>query len=119
MARELTEQETKAAKILKQAWLQKKSQHKDLSQEKLAEKLGLTQAGVSHYLNGRRAIGLELLMKFCSELDVDILDVYPDILMKNKVQDTAQALEFLNLFLNADEGVKIGVLAILRSSSPS
>lgn len=116
MARALTQQEVEVAKILKKAWQTKKSLDSSYSQERLGAKLDLTQGSVSQYLGGTRSIGLELLIKFCTELDVNILDVYPDILIQNKVEDTAKAIEFLTLFVEADEGVQNGVLAILRSS---
>lgn len=114
--RELTARELEVAKTLKEAWVRKKATE-GLSQEKLSGKLEMTQGAVSHYLNGKRPFGLEALMKFCSELDVDIIDIYPEILMKHGAEDTAQAVEFLSLFQKADKGVKKGVLEILRSSS--
>lgn len=116
MNRALTPRELEVASTLKNAWLVKKDTE-GLSQEKLSGRLGMTQGAVSHYLNGKRTFGLEALMKFCSELDVDIVDIYPEIMTKHGVEDTAQAIEFLSLFQKADKGVRDGVLRILRSSS--
>lgn len=114
--RELTVRELEVARTLKEAWIKKRTAE-GLNQEKLSGKLDMTQGAVSHYLNGKRPFGLEALMKFCSELDVDIVDIYPEILMKHKAEDIAQAVEFLSLFQKADKGVRKGVLEILRSSS--
>ena len=115
MNRTLTPRELEVAKALKEAWLAKKDRE-GLSQEKLSGKLGMTQGAVNFYLNGKRPFGLEALMKFCSELGVNIIDIYPEIMTKHGTEDTVQALEFLSLFQKADEGVRNGVLAILRSS---
>ena len=113
--RTLTPRELEVAEKLKKAWLKKK-ELESLSQEKLAGKLGMTQGAVNFYLNGKRPFGLEALMNFCSELDVNIVDIYPEIMTKHGTEETVQALEFLALFQKADEGVRKGVLTILRSS---
>lgn len=66
------EQLTEASK-LKAIWLQKKSLL-GLTQESAAEKLGISQTAVSHYLNGSNALNLNAAVAFSAMLNIPIGD---------------------------------------------
>lgn len=71
------EQLAEAAK-LKAIWLQKKPML-GLTQESAAERLGITQTGVSHYLNGSNPLNLKVAVVFAEMLGVTVGDFSPTL----------------------------------------
>lgn len=67
--RPLTSDEKLAARRLRQIWDQKKKDL-ELTQEKVAHAMHITQGAVSHYLNGRIPIGPLAAMRFAHILEV-------------------------------------------------
>lgn len=68
-----------AARKLRRLWEQEKDRL-GLTQEKAAELLGFsTQGTVSHYLNGRLALGAEAVLRFATLLQVSPEEIRPDM----------------------------------------
>jgi len=68
-----------ASSALREIWNRKRKEL-GLTQEKAAHELGFrTQAGVSHYLNGRTPLNTDVILKFAALLQVDPTAIRPDI----------------------------------------
>lgn len=76
-AKPLTDGDIKAAKRLKTIWVDKK-QDLMLTQEKVAEKLDISQAAVSKYLNGRIALNVQATLAWAAILKVPPEEIRPD-----------------------------------------
>ncbi|PHN66469.1 transcriptional regulator [Pseudomonas sp. ICMP 8385] len=76
--RELTSVEKEECQALKAIYLAKKKQL-GLSQEKMAEDFGMTQTGVSMYLNGKNSLNVMTAAKFSKLLQVPISSFSPRI----------------------------------------
>ena len=46
-----------------------------LTQVQLAEKIGVTQSMISHYISGRKLPALDTLSRLCSVLDLDANEI--------------------------------------------
>lgn len=75
--REITAQEKAICARLKDLWDQRAAAL-GLTQENAAVALGISQGGVSHYLNGRNAIGFEAMFRWAQMLRVHPYDIDPD-----------------------------------------
>jgi DNA-binding Xre family transcriptional regulator len=115
--RDLTIEEQMAASRLKLRWLAAKDSGKFSSQEELADAVDMTQSAASHYINGRRQLGLEALLKFCNALDCQPIDIYPELVSGVGAEDMLDTGEFIRLFMSAPDGIRAGVISILRGSS--
>lgn len=62
---------------LKLFYTRAKATNPRLTQERIAEELGITQGAVGHYLNGRSALNLSILLKFCRVLDARPVEISP------------------------------------------
>ncbi len=76
--RQLTPTELAECNALKNIYTAKKKEL-GLTQDKLAEALGMTQAGVSMYLNGLNALNIMVAAKFSSLLDEPVSKFSPRI----------------------------------------
>lgn len=47
----------------------------NMTQAELAEKIGVGQSMISHYLNGRKLPALDTLSRLCSVLDLDANEI--------------------------------------------
>lgn len=65
------------AQRLRAIWELRKTQH-HWTQDQAAEAMGIKQTLVSHYLNGRKAIGTEALLRWAKFLQVSPLEIKPD-----------------------------------------
>lgn len=74
----LTTEQLKDAERLKALYESKK---KDLgiTQQYIADELGITQSAVGHYLNGRNALNMSSAMMFAKILNVQIADFSPSL----------------------------------------
>lgn len=77
MRRQLNEIESSWADNLKKIW-QLKKKSLGLTQEKAGFALGMTQAGVSHYLNKTAVLSTEAKLKWSELLEVPVTDIDPD-----------------------------------------
>lgn len=76
--RKLTEQETRAAKRLDGIFKEKKSEL-GLTQQKMADSLGVTQGAIFQWKSGKTPIGYEALFKISAYLKVSPSDIYPEL----------------------------------------
>lgn len=76
-ARSITAADRIAAQRLKRIWNARK-RDLNLTQEKAAAQLNMTQGAVAQYLNGHTAIGTEALLKFSRLLGVQPVDIRPE-----------------------------------------
>lgn len=74
--RELTAVEAEECRALKEIYRRKRAELK-LSQEDIGEALGITQSGVSMYMNGRNALNLNVAIKFAQLFSVTIASFSP------------------------------------------
>lgn len=117
MNREPTDREREVAAAIKKAWKEKKKQRKELTQEKLAELLDMSQGGVSHYINGHRPFQLQAYLAFCKVLEIDPMQIYPEIVSKHGADKITEAMEFSELYLAASKDVQQSILTLLKNSS--
>lgn len=82
-----TSEQVRAYRALRNIW-QKKAGPLGLTQEKAAELMGMTQGGVSHYLNGRNPLGLEMVLKFAN-----LLQVHPSEISAEMVEPITATLK--------------------------
>ena len=68
----------KEAKIVRAAFITKKQQER-LTQEQLANHLGVTQGVIGRWVNGHKRIPDQQLMRLAIILDFDPLDVRPEV----------------------------------------
>jgi len=68
--RHLTAKQESARQNLRRIWDAKKDEL-GLTQQKVAERFGVTQGAVSHYLNGQNPLGQLQALKFAKALQVD------------------------------------------------
>lgn len=76
--RDLTPEEKAECAQLKEIYMRKRADL-GLTQEKLAENLNMSQAGLSMYLNGRNALNLEFAFKISRFLEVAVSEFSPRI----------------------------------------
>lgn len=69
-------QQTEAER-LRRLWEMRKQQH-GWTQDDAAKSMGIKQTLVSHYLNGRKRLGTEALLRWAKFLQVSPLDIRPD-----------------------------------------
>ena len=62
---------------LRRFWEMRKEQ-RDLTQQDAAKAMGIKQTLVSHYLNGRKPLGTEALLRWAKFLQVSPTDIRPD-----------------------------------------
>jgi|GEM_PF-2255934 len=95
--RVLTQEEMQETKCLKKIWEAKKNKL-HLTQEKAAKAFGYAnQTAVSQYLNGRIALNLETVMRFCALLDCNIEEVSPRFYKMLPKQIVTPRIEVSNL----------------------
>lgn len=112
---ELTKSEQLENNQLKAIFVQKQKEL-DLSQEKAAEKLKMSQGAVGHYLNGRRRLNIKIALKFSELLRIPVSSFSPRL--QNEIdqgdKDTAEYVKFYEL---APKNVQDSVREILKSYS--
>ena len=47
----------------------------DMKQEELAQKIGVSQSMISHYVSGRKMPALDTLSRLCTALDLDANEI--------------------------------------------
>lgn len=103
----LTAQQESARRNLRRIWEEKK---KDLglTQQKIADRLGVTQGAVSHYLNGVNPLGQLQALRFAKILQVDpgeIMDMTSLAIPHGEsVELTPRQAAVLNLIEWLDDG---------------
>ncbi|WP_020396661.1 helix-turn-helix domain-containing protein [Thiolinea disciformis] len=114
---EPSEADKRAASIIRAAWEKMKKDNPDqkLTQSWLGEKIGMTQGGVGHYLNGNRIFGLDALLAFCRVLKLSPMEVYPEIASGIDTAD-AMTVEYIELYKKAPKEIREAVLVLLRRS---
>lgn len=75
--RQLTPQQAAVCARLKQLWEERADRLK-ITQEDAAEALQMSQGAVSHYLNGRNAIGFEAMFRWAQLLRVHPYEIEPE-----------------------------------------
>ena len=96
---------------LQEQW-DRKRRELDLTQDMVAEKLGISQSSVSDYLNGKMPLGLEAAIKFAQVLEIDLRLIYeediplPSWSWADRVASRRRPErdELLELMLNANKG---------------
>ena len=96
---------------LQEQW-DRKRRELDLTQDMVAEKLGISQSSVSDYLNGKMPLGLEAAIKFAQVLEIDLRLIYeediplPSWSWADRVASLSRTErdELLELILNANKG---------------
>ncbi len=115
--RNITEADIAASMRLKAAWNDFRGRE-GRTQGWLADEMGFSAQGtVSNYMNGRRAIGLEVLVKMCSILKVDPAMIYPDLGAGVDSGDIAEMREFVAAFRQATPDIRRSVIVLLKASS--
>ena len=117
--RELTTEEKNAAIKLKSIWLKAKITGMYASQDELAAAVGMTQSAASHYINARRQLGLDALIKFCNALDCQPIDIYPELVSGLSAADVIEAGDFMRLFMKAPSNIRDEIMSILKNDRNS
>ncbi|MBB3832521.1 phage repressor protein C with HTH and peptisase S24 domain [Xanthomonas arboricola] len=73
-----TPDDVKAASRLKSAWAAR-ARERGITQDKMAEELGITQGAVSQYLNGRIPMNYRTLYAFCRALGISDAEIRTDL----------------------------------------
>ena len=73
-----TPEDIAAAERLKSVWLLR-ARDRGITQDKMAEELGITQGAVSQYLNGRIPMNYRTLASFCKALGISDTDIRRDL----------------------------------------
>jgi len=73
----LTSADLQATFNFKAIFNQQKELH-GLTQQQLAEKIGITTDGISKYMTGKRAMGDDFIYRIASVLNVSPLEIKPD-----------------------------------------
>ncbi|MEA9653056.1 XRE family transcriptional regulator [Xanthomonas campestris pv. raphani] len=73
-----TTEDVKAAERLKLVW-SKQARGRGITQDKIADELGITQGAVSQYLNGKIPMNYRTLFAFCRALGIPPTDVRTDL----------------------------------------
>lgn len=76
--RPLTPPQAKAAKRLKSLYLEKKKEL-FLTQQKIADIMGVTQGAVYQWLSGKTPLGYKALVGFAKVLQVQPADIFPEL----------------------------------------
>lgn len=98
--RETTPEEKLNAQRLKSIWTSKKSEL-GMTQDKLGEKLGMSQSAITQYLNGVIPLNLEAIMGFCSALHCLPSDIDPELTFSAPL--TSEELMILESYRKADD----------------
>lgn len=77
--RPLTSDEKFAQTRLRVAWDAWSKLEKGRTQQSIADQLGITQTSLGHYLNGRNPLNVEFLLRICSIIETNPVDIYPQL----------------------------------------
>lgn len=88
--RPLTEDEAAECRALKSLWEQKRTEGMPLTQSAAGDALGISQAAVSHYLNGRNRLNLSAALGFASFLNVLVSDFSPRLAAEHRALASAR-----------------------------
>ena len=114
----MTLEDIQAAQKLRAIWDLKK---KDLglTQYKIADKYGITQGMVTHYLNGHQGLNIKTVLMFATELGVDPRDIYPGLFSGIQLcpVTSGQEQEFLALYAQAPPDIQAMVRGLLERFS--
>ncbi len=113
--RTLTGEEKAAQLRLKSAWAAK-ARALGLTQERAGAKIGITQGGVTQYLNGLIPLNLTMLLKFCSLLGEEPESIFPEI-MCNALMKPVASDEFSELFSTLSDDDKQYILSLMTRLS--
>lgn len=107
---ELSPADKKAATKLKAIYTSQKNRL-GLTQNRLAEHLGITQASVAQYLNGVIPLNLTKVLQFAALLEVDPAEVYPELTkglnVANVMESTVPIWGAMNGFYIPEAAIKI------------
>ena len=111
--KEFTEADRRASIRLRRLWDAEKKRRLDspneppLTQEWAAEHLEYTQGAVSHYLNGRAALGVKATLKFADLLGCSPTDIREDWPYKLRAEDLDEpSAKFLEQYLSLNAKAK-------------
>lgn len=91
-----------------------------MTQEQLAERLGVEAATVSRYETGHRALSLDQIFKVAAVLDVGVEQLIPLELQPRRDPQQRQLAELLNRWeLLDDEGRGLVVALLRRLTTPA
>ncbi|MEY1661563.1 LexA family transcriptional regulator [Isoalcanivorax beigongshangi] len=91
--RPLTEDEAAECRSLKSLWERKRKEGMSLTQSAAGDALGISQAAVSHYLNGRNRLNLSAALGFAKFLGADISDFSPRLAAEHRSLANARPAE--------------------------
>lgn len=108
-----TEADRQAAKNLKRIWIERKDEL-GLTQKEVADKLGISQSGLSNYMNGHTVLGFEATMKIAHFLGVPPQLIRPDIMQSwfalSGQQDVDSSEGAVDVSLNGNGHTAVGEL---------
>ena len=117
MKSDLTQEQIRAAHRLKDIYSSKKKILK-LSQQKIAEKYGVTQGLIYQYLNGKIPLNYKAVIWFSDSLDVLPTEIYPEILRhKSDYGLTPEERALLDNYRNSDDRGKLSIRRLADAES--
>ena len=87
-------------------FIQEKRKEKKITQEKLAERLGVTEKSVSNWENGRNMPDLSLFKPLCDELGITINDLMSGEVVKGEELKEKAEDNLLNTIIYSNEKIK-------------
>lgn len=87
-------------------FIQEKRKEKKITQERLAERLGVTEKSVSNWENGRNMPDLSLFKPLCDELGITINDLMSGEVVKGEELKEKAESNLLNTIIYSNEKIK-------------
>lgn len=115
--RELTENEKKASKRLTKAFKEAQAKDPSLTQVELGGRIGMTQSGVGHYLNGRVPLNLDALFSLSSALKTNPAHIFPEMVSSKVFGDSDMLAEFLSAYTALDPEVRGNFLDLMKAQT--
>lgn len=113
MNRKVTDEDRAASARLKKLFRETKHDH-GMIYDDLAYKVGITASGLSHYMNGRNALNIEILLKLCSHIPTaKAHEIYPS-LFEDISSDNDDPHNVAEKFYALDEDMQRAILVMLE-----
>lgn len=121
--RNITPEDLEAANNLRRIWNSKKRDLR-LTQEKVANDIGVTQGAISQYMKGTVALGIAVTLSFARILQVSPKEIRKDFRYNVVSNDlTPEAIEFAYKWLSLPKRLRDAVEAhldsLVEASSPN
>jgi transcriptional regulator with XRE-family HTH domain len=83
---------------------------REMTQEELADKVGIAPTHITNIERGKKGVSLEVLMLICKTLEISLIDVLPDEGKQDDLEMREKLISEVVCVMNALDTEKLGVV---------